>query len=221
MITPNDILNNIKKLLGHAFIRNVLTVGLVTLGIRGIGFYKELIIAENYGLSILLDTFLIAILVPGFISTVFISSYNNVFIPNYVLELKVNGNIKAFQTTSFLITFSIGVFFTVTAYLLTDVFLENLYPNHSIEYYSLIKIQLYYILPCIVIWSISSVLTGLLNIDGEYLYSSIGSLFMSISTIICVWLFKDVLGERTLAFGILIGVLSILCFYFLYLLKEG
>lgn len=207
-LTKKSIKSNLhflKGKLNHQFIKNVITVGLVSLLIKALGFYKELVIAQNFGLSEILDTFLIAILIPGFISTVFLSSYRNVFIPNYISELKQKGNIKSFQATSFLVTISLGLFFILVSYLFSDVYLEIFFAGHTESYYNLIKLQLHYILPCLIFWAISSLLTGLLNIDNEYFFASFGSLFMTLSIIICLIFFKEVLKEKVLAVGMLIG----------------
>ncbi|MEQ8217990.1 MAG: lipid II flippase MurJ [Arenibacter sp.] len=206
-------INLLKKKLNHQFIKNVITVGLVSLTIKALGFYKELIIAQKFGLSEILDTFFIAILIPGFISTVFLSSYRNVFIPNYIAELKQKGNIRSFQTTSFLVTISIGLFFILITYLFSDVYLETFFAGHTESYYYLIKLQLHFILPCLFFWAISSLLTGLLNIDNDYFFASFGTLFMTLSIIVCLIFFKDILKERVLAVGMLVG--SFLDFLFL------
>ena len=79
----------IKKFLINPLIRNMIIVGVVSIILKVIGFfYKETLIAGSFGLSELLDTFFIAILVPAFIQSVFISSITIIFIPNYIIELK-------------------------------------------------------------------------------------------------------------------------------------
>ena len=117
MSKVRSALLSFKKIVKQPLFTNILIVGCTTLAVKAVGFYKELVIAENLGLSELLDTFLIAMLVPSFISTVFLNSYSNVFIPNYVIQMKEKGNLKAFQTTSILITLSISLIFIIIAYL--------------------------------------------------------------------------------------------------------
>ena len=207
-----DIIKLLKEKLAQPVVRNILIVGLVTLLIKGLGFYKELIVAENFGLSELLDTFLIAMLIPGFISTVFLGSYSNVFIPNYIRELKQEGNIKSFQATSLLITIGIAIFFILIAYLITDVYLKTVFEGHTEQYYSLIKTQLYYLLPCILLWAISSLLNGLLNVNNEFFYSSFGGVFMALGMIISLLFFKEFLQEKVLAIGVLGGSIAGLCY---------
>ena len=84
--------STIKNLYKNTAVKNIALVAVISLGIRIIGFYKDILIADRYGLSEFLDTFYIAILIPGLISGVFLGSFQSVFIPNYVSELKTGKN---------------------------------------------------------------------------------------------------------------------------------
>nr|WP_321226062.1 lipid II flippase MurJ [uncultured Psychroserpens sp.] len=208
-----DLKSLISNLLKNATITNVITVGITTLIVSGFGFLKDIVIADSFGLSELIDTFYIAILVPSFISGVFLGSFNSVFIPNYVSELKTGKHIGAFQSTSFILTIGVAIFFLIIAFLFTDTYLELLYEGHTASYYELIKKQFYFVAPCILFWGFSSVISGLLTIDNEFKYSSISTIFTPISIILALLLFKDYLGDVVLAVGTLIG--SILNFIFI------
>ncbi len=213
MQTKFHLKEKVIKALNNATLVNVFVAGLSTFLVSGMGFFKEMIIADHFGLSELLDTFLIAILVPSFISGVFLGSFHSVFIPNYVSELKTGKQIGAFQSSSFIVTTCIAFLFLVIAYLFTDIYLETFLKGHSITYYSLIKTQFYYVAPCILFWGFNSVINGLLTIDNEFRYSSISSIFTPICIIICVIFFREELGVTVLAMGTLIG--SVLGFIFI------
>jgi len=208
-----DLKSFISNLLKNATILNVITVGLTTLLVSGMGFFKEMVIAESFGLSELLDTFYIAVLVPSFISGVFLGSFKSVFIPNYVSELKTGTNVGAFQSSSFIITVGVSLLFLLIAVLFTDVYLETFFDGHTQQYYDLVKTQFYYVAPCILFWGFSSLLNGLLTIDNEFRFSSVASIFTPISIIICLIFFKEQLGNLVLALGTLFG--SALSFVFL------
>lgn len=198
----------IKGLLRNRVIQNLITVSVITLLIKGMSFYKETLVASSFGLSEVLDTFYIAFLIPGFISTVFIGSFKQVFIPNYVVEQKTGNNIASFQATGFLITAMISLVFMLIAYLFTDVYLETFFSGHTPEYYSLVKSHFYYGLPCIMLWGLSSLMDGLLNIKNEFRLSSFAGIFTPISIITCLFLFSESLGDTVLAFGTLIGAIG-------------
>ena len=206
------IVNWIKKILKNPTITNIAIVAIMTIMVKGTGFYKEIIIADNLGLSKLLDTFYIAILIPGFMSNVFLEGFKSVFIPNYIIEKNTTKNVGAFQSTYIIVTVVVSLLFSFLAYLSTDVYLDLLFPSHDVEFYELIKEQFFYVLPCIFFWGLTSLVNGLLNIYDEFAFSSLSSIFTSLSIIICLIFFKDDLGIIVLAVGTLIG--SIISFLF-------
>lgn len=209
------------ELLKSPVTQNIITVGLLTLLIKGLGFFKETTVASVFGLSEILDTYYIAILIPGFISTVFLGAFRNVFIPNYIRESKSNAHIGSFQASGFLITLGVAILFIIIAILFTDTYLENLFSGHTILYYNLIKTQFYYILPCVLLWGFSSLLTGLLNINSEFKYSTISGVFLPISILLCLFFLKDYLGNKVLAVGTLTGTLIAFIYLFIVSLAKG
>ena len=208
-----DISKTIKNAASNPLIRNMITVGLITLVIKVIAFYKETMIAGSFGLSEILDTFLIAILVPSFIQSIFINSLKNIFIPNYISDMKSGGAKSSFQSVIFLIAFGICAISVIIAYLSTDVFIHLIYPGHTPEYYQLIKDQLFYVLPCLFFWGISSVLHGLLEIENRFLVATISDIFPLITMILFLIFLKEHLGHLVLALGTLTG--SVIAFFFL------
>lgn len=217
MISKFNIIEFLKKSLKNPIITNIIIVGVVTLCVKVLGFLKEAVIADSFGLSELVDTFYIAILIPSFMSNVFLGGFKSVFIPNYVIELNSGKNIRAFQTTCFLVTIAVALVFCLIAILFTDVYLETFFSGHSESYYALIKAQFYYVIPCIIFWGLSSMLNGILTIYDEFTFSSMNSVFTPISIMICLFFFKEELGNLVLAKGTLIG--SVLNFLFLLIVS--
>lgn len=194
-----------KGLLSNKTAKNVYIVAVITIALKIVGFFKETIIASTYGLSDFLDAFFIALLIPAFIQNVFITSFKNIFIPNYIIEKKNNGDIGNFQALTLISTLSIIVLSVVFTYLISDFFVEKVYPGHDKSFYDLIKIQLNYLLPCLLFWGLSSFLSGLLEIRGKFLLSSISGFFAPIMILICIFWFNSVLGASVLAVGTLLG----------------
>ncbi|WP_421804944.1 murein biosynthesis integral membrane protein MurJ [Flagellimonas sp.] len=202
----SNLLTRLRVLLKNKLVGNILIVGSLTLLIKGLGFYKETLVASNFGLSLILDTFFVAFLIPGFIQNVFLESFNTVFIPNYITETKSeNSNIGSFQALGFVTSIAAATFFSLIAVLGTDFYLEAFFPGKEEVYYSLVKDQFYIILPCIYFWSISSMLSSLLKINDEFTFSSIGGIFVAASIIICIFFFKERLGNLLLSVGTLVG----------------
>lgn len=208
-----EIFKKIKSFYKNPTAINIITVGLIALLVKGFGFYKEMIVAETFGLSELLDTFFIALLVPGFVYNVFLRAFSTVFIPNYVAEIKSGNNVASFQCLSIVITIISALVFIGLSFIFFDGFLELLFPNHEASYYKLIRLQFYYLVPSILFWGLSALLSGLLNVYDEFKYSSIYPIFTSVIMIVCLVFFKDELQEKVLAFGMFLG--SIVEFIFL------
>ena len=126
IINLKKIYLRIKDLVKQPLIVNILIVASVTLCIKIIGFYKETVIASTFGLSQLLDTFYIAVLIPTFVQNVFINALKNIFIPNYITEISEDGNKGAFQAVIFTITFLISSFFFILIILFMSFFFKHL-----------------------------------------------------------------------------------------------
>jgi len=206
------ILNHLKNLVSNKLIQNLVIVGTITLLVKGLGFFKEMVVASEYGMSEFLDIYFIAILIPTFIQNVFVGALKNLFIPNYLAEVKATGNRASFQ--AFIIV-SIGILTTLLAIIsiiFIEFFLEMLFSGHSPSYYSAIKMQFYIVLPCIFLWGFSSFLAGLLEIEGKFLLSNLSQLFLPIITVIFILYLSHYFGENVLAYGMLVGS----CLSFLY-----
>ena len=145
---------NIKELLKKGYVRNIVVVAVITLLIKLVAFYKETYVAASFGLSQILDSFYIAILIPSFIQAVFLGSVKNIFIPNYITELsnKISGNKGGFQSLGFLTILSIVVVFTLITFLFEKYFLITVFPGHTDYFYGLIRTQLYILTPCLFFW---------------------------------------------------------------------
>jgi putative peptidoglycan lipid II flippase len=201
------------SMLKNPTVINIIIVALITVLVKGVGFFKEMKVVNSFGLSELIDTFLIASLIPGFINNVFMTSFQNVFIPNYIAEKKVTSDIGSFQSACLIFTISLSVILSIGTYVLAVFFFEDIFKGHSVEYYNLVRSQLFIMLPCILFWSLSSLLGGLLEVNNLFSFSSIYPIITSIIFLICLIFFKNELANKLLAFGMLIG--SILEFAFL------
>lgn len=193
------------------------TVILVTYAIKLVGFFKESLIASEFGLSELIDTFALAMMLPAIIQSVFLSSFANVFVPNYVIALKQKEDVPSFQSTCLLFTISTGFLILLVSYLSFQPFLDLLFPGHDEEYYLLITKQFYFLIACIPFWAVSSLLSGMLNIENEFKFSTSAGIFIPVVTIVNIFFFSEYWGEIVLAISTLIG--SILAFVYLLIVN--
>ncbi|MFD2098851.1 murein biosynthesis integral membrane protein MurJ [Flagellimonas iocasae] len=213
------LIQKILRGLNNPLVKNILLVGGLTFGVKILGFLKELVTAYHLGLSELIDTFLLALLIPGLVNTVFLGPYKSVFVPNFLIAKEKGENVDEFLTKTLTISIYAGLFFVIITYLVSDVFVEFLFKGHTPGYYQLIKSQLNFLLPCILIWAITSVLNGLLNIHKEFLWSSLSGIFTPIFTIIFLLFFKSIFGNLVLALGMFIGA-SINLLYLIFICRS-
>ena len=206
----------LKLLLSQPLIRSMMVVAFISIFVKVTGFYKETVIAASFGLSELLDTYFIAVLIPAFVQNVFVDSLSNLFVPNYITELKTTNQIKSFQSVSFMIVTAMIIILTIICLIFSEYLLTTVFPNHSEKYYHLIRIQFYWILPSLFFWGYSSLLCCLLEVKNKFLYSTIPPVFTTITTILCLVFFKETLQEIVLAIGMLTG--SIVAFLYLLIL---
>lgn len=210
--TPTKIKSFFFNLLTNTTIINIIIVGFVNVFVKGSGFLKESIVAKHFGLAMLLDTFYIAVLIPSFINNVFVDSLSNIFIPNYITELKTSNNKGAFQSFSFILVTVIAFFSLLLSTLLTTTFLHVIYKGHTSNYYYLIIVQFKYIAPSLFFWGFSSLLSALLVVHNKFFITTLYPIFTTFSILISIY-FKNQLGVPVLAIGMLGG--SILEFLFL------
>lgn len=216
-----DLKKHFFYMLKNPMLINVIIVGFMTLIVKGMGFFKEMQVGRAFGLSEIIDTFLIASLIPGFINAVFMSSFQNVFIPNYIAERNLNKNIGSFQSSFIIIIVFLGIILSFIAYLFTVFFLEDIFKGHTFMYYELVRSQFYILLPCILLWSFSSFLGGLLEINNLFSFSSIYPIITSLAVLLCLIFFKNELGFRVLSFGMLVGsILEVVYLVSISVLKK-
>lgn len=209
-----QIKDRIRSILKQPLFKNLLIVAGVTIPLKFLGFYKEIVVGSTFGLSEFLDTFALALLIPSFVENVFIGALSNIFVPNYILEQNTSKNIGAFQSITLLIITCIDCFFILLILIFSSYLLNVMFPNHDTQYYQSIKDQLFTMLPCLFFWSYSSFLGSLLDIKSKFFLTSIAPVFTSITTLFFLFFFKEELGNKVLAIGLLSGaILS-----FLYLL---
>jgi len=213
LLNIKSLISNSLSKLNSPVVKNVIIVAMVTFFIKVLAFFKETIVASKFGLGFDLDTFLVALLIPTFIQSVFLNSLTHLFIPNYIVELKSKNNIAGFQSIVFLIAFAVSILSILLSYFVIDLFLDEVFPNKSIEYYLQVKKQLFIILPCLILWGFNSVVSGLLEINNKFLISTIQGVLPVLTVILFLLYFKSYFGSMVLAYGSLYG--SIISFIFI------
>ena len=205
--------------LKNPVVRNIFTVGFITLLGSLVSFYKEMLVASFFGLSVLMDTYLIAILIPSIIQNIFIGALKKLFIPNYVIEQKSSGQDGSFQTFVFLTITALICLLVILAVVFVVFFLELVFPDHDAAFYELIRKQFYIVLPCLFFWGYSGFLSGLLELKDKFLISTLSRFITPVTIISCLFFLKPVVGDMVLAMALTLGSFLTLTYYLIMNLK--
>ncbi len=201
--------------------KNIFIVGFISLLGSLVSFYKETLIASFFGLSVLMDTYLIAILIPSIIQNIFITSLKKLFIPNYVIEQKTSRENGSFQTFVFLLITALIFLLVLLSVLFVTFFLEMVFPGHDTLFYNLIRKQFYIALPCLFFWGYSNFMSGMLELEDKFLISTLSKFITPISIITCLFVLKPIVGDMVLAWSLTIGSFLTFVYYLTMNLMYG
>lgn len=197
----------IKSILFSDIFRKTLQVSFLVAFVKLISFLKDVYVVKNFVFGKELDAFFIALVVPQFILGVFVTSINSIVIPNYIREKKLaSEGVGSFTYTMMLIsvlislTLSLICIFNYSA--INSLFS---YSKDASQFAEITKIHFYYLIPTVILSTISSSIGALLNSKNKYLATSLTPLFPVVFTVIGLYFLKDRLGIYSLSLGFTIG----------------
>jgi putative peptidoglycan lipid II flippase len=190
-----------RKIFGAAMI-----VGMGTLSVKIVAMFKELVVAWKFGTGDALDAFLIALVVPAFITNVIAGSLKAALIPTYMHLLQEKGK-KAAQTLISGVTFASIAILTI-AIALTLVFTPLYLPLIAAGFDGN-KLDLTYkltflISPLILLSGIQIIWGSLLNAAENFALAAITPILTPVITIIFL-LTAPTWGSFSLAAGLIFG----------------
>ena len=176
-------------------INNFSKITLNILGSRTTGFFRDVLFANFLGANLLSDAFLFAYRLPNLFRRIFAEgAVNSVFIPMYVSQEKEDSNLSndfiwcifiIFFITTSLLTIVILIFNHQVITLLAPGFLNN---EIQFELSSkLIKITF----PFLILVTLSSVLSSVLNTKGRFFLPSFLSIILNSLMILTLLMFKS------------------------------
>jgi len=172
-----------------------------------IGFSTQLIIAYYFGTTFERDAYFVAIIVPTYISSIFIGSFGVIFLPKVVDILK-SENKKALSD------FVSIVFCFILFFLVLIVSFSLIIPNQIVQLISpgfdFDQIQstskiLKIVIPAIIFNVSGNLLASLYQIQHKFIRPAIAPIVLLIISLIFVIFFSETLGIYSLALGYLFG----------------
>jgi putative peptidoglycan lipid II flippase len=184
---------------------------------RIFGYVRDVLIASHLGTSHLADIFTVAWRLPNFFRTVFAEgAFSSAFIPIFSSKVQSEGQKKAFQFASLILTvlFICLFIFVFIFEMVMPFFMLIMAPGFidEPEKFSLATKAARITFPYILFISICSLCTGILNSLNRFVAGSIMPVILSCSMIICLLYLEKYTKSHVIAlsFGVLIaGVIQL------------
>lgn len=185
---------------------------------RGLGFIREMIFANNFGLETEFDLYLIGAVLPITINTVILYIGQNFFIPEFQ---KINASsteeAQKYYKQSFVGFTASGTLLALILFLASD-FLINIYMHSASSANRETATQVFNIFLLTIPFSAAvSILSALLQTVYEFKYPAVSVLFLNLSIIALLLFFTDQFGVYIIPIGYTLGTLL----QFVYLLIKS
>ena len=181
---------------------------------------KEILVANYFGITKVMDAFYAAITVPNLINSVLLSTFGAVFIPifiRYKLKDKNEANHISSVITNYLFIFFI--FASLFLYIFAPWIIRFGFHGLKPETINLAIKMLRIVCFTLILSGLIGIMTGILNAFEHFAWPAFSQMFITISTILFILFFVKELSIFTLIYGLLVGL--ILQFLFLIPITKG
>ncbi len=186
---------------------------------RGLGFVREMIFANNFGLGTEFDLYLVGAVLPITINSIILYIGQNYFVPGF--QKLYSSNFEAAQkyyNQSFISFVGVGILISIILFFASNIIIDlymQLAPSESKATASIIFRIFLLTIP---FSAAISIFSALLQAVYEFKYPAISILFLNISIIILLVLFSDQLGVFIIPIGYVVG--TILQFFYLLVKSQ-
>jgi putative peptidoglycan lipid II flippase len=200
----------------------VIIVGFLTVFVKFTAMFKELIVASTFGINDELDAFLIALMVPSFVSIVLSNSFNSSFIPVYIRVREQEGLKAAKKLFSGATLWAVGILSSITLLVLlcAPLYLPLLASGFNSQKLDTTYHLLYAIAPFTLLSGITAILSDVLNAGEKFAISSVLPIITPTLTIILL-LNASSLGVFALTWGLVCGSMLEMLILASVLHKQG
>ncbi|WP_418791050.1 murein biosynthesis integral membrane protein MurJ [Phosphitispora sp. TUW77] len=192
---------------GKSIAKGAIVVMAATLLSRLFGFIREMVIANNFGLTSETDAYLVAFAVPSGIAMAIASGISAGFIPVLNSYLVKNKRDDADTITSTLINVLAVLLLLVVAVTISyaPLLVELLAPGFEGDSIPLTAEMIRIMFPALVFVSLMGIASGFLNSHQHFLFPALGPMITSIIIIASAIVLGPVMGIRGLAVGTTAG----------------
>jgi len=189
---------------------------------KGLGFIREMSIASVFGAKTITDAYVVAQVLPATLAGLVGGALTTVFIPVFLEQKEKYGEKQAWKAANTVISVSIIYLSiaTIFALVFTYPFTGLIAPGFSQEKRDLAVLITRMMLPCLILYGLLGLFTGLLQSYKHFFIPAIGGLLFNIFIIGFVLVFGKKFPAGSLAIGNILGILSQVVIAFWYLKKR-
>jgi putative peptidoglycan lipid II flippase len=172
-----------------------------------LGFLRETSLAAVFGATADVDAFLVAQTIPSFLFSIVSYSLATTFVPMYSQVRENKGSEAAFRFASTVMwaVLAVGVLFVAIGEVLAGPLARVVAPGFSGDIAKLTTYLSRIIFPMMVFQLLSGIMTGILQVAGEFAVSSAVGLVQNVVLILSILIFGPRSGIVCVAVGLLIG----------------
>jgi len=173
---------------------------------RGLGFFREMIFASDFGLETEFDLYLVGAVLPITINSVILYIGQNYFIPKFQkLNSEDPPQSQIYFKQSFIAFILVGAAIALLLYLTSEIIIDFYMHSASLAEKQIASNIFTLFLITIPLSAGVSILSALLQSFYEFKYPAIAILFLNVSIILMLLLFADRFGVFIIPVGYLIG----------------
>ncbi|EGQ27958.1 integral membrane protein MviN [Sporosarcina newyorkensis 2681] len=189
-------MSKMMKIIGAVAVINILA--------RLLGFYREIVITNQYGTSSTADAIATAYAIPNFIYLVVGGGLTTAFISVYHSSTSDKALYVRKSLTTVLAT---AISVTAVLIIFVDPTLKLFFKNRGPEEYALLRTLYLWMMPSSIILVLSTWMSVVLNVNGKYSLSSIAVLLYNAAFVGIAILLTSYFGPESFGIGALCGAL--------------
>ena len=207
----------------HRILAALITVGGLTLLVRGAGIAKQFAIAWCFGTRDVFDAFLAALLLPVFFVSVVESSFNAAFIPTYVAVRRREGEAAAERLLASVLGWTVAILglFSIALWIFAGPLLRLTASGFGPAKLATAHTLLLWLLPMLLAGGLTAIGGAVLNARGRFALAAVAPVMTPLLPIVAIVGFGHRFGIYALAAGTVLGALSETAIIFWGLSRHG
>lgn len=179
---------------------------IINLMSRGLGFFREVLFANYFGLGKDFDTYLVAAVLPITINTVIQFLGQNYFIPHYSsLKQSDSNSAEGFYKSALIAFLLLGIIISAVLYFASDLFTQFFLRSQDENILDKVTVIFRIFLITIPLNSVLAILIAHQQAEYRFKHPALSRLFLNLAVIAVLILFTDKIGIYTIPIGFVIG----------------